>query len=356
MNRTLKVLLLAGTATTFLAVATPSRGQTQPGTAPTTHPATPPAGVDPATHAAHIAQGTGAQAQPAAPAADNAELVKQLAELRTQITQLQAAIAQGHAAGGAPQPMPQGGMKQGMPMGKSSMQGMGMSRMGSGSMPQGNSGMSGMSGGGSGMQGMSGGGGSGGMSGAMMDDDMMMGGMPAGGGGGGMMGMMDQMMSMGMSRMGGGMNAGSMSSALPGFPGASHIYHLGATGFFLDHGSHITLTVDQQKQLGEIKEQSLLNQATLQRKVDQAEQELWDLTGAEAPDAAKIEAKAREIEQARTEQRVSFIRDVGKAAVVLTDEQRRQLTGMAPPSPAPANQPGAMPGMGGGAGGGMSDM
>jgi len=248
-------------------------------------------------------------------------------------------------------------MKQGMPMGKSSMQGSGMSRMGSGSMPQGNSGMSGMSGGGSGMQGMSGG--SGGGMGMMDMDKMMMGGMgggSGGGGGGGMMGMMDQMMGMGMSRMGGGMNTGGMASALPGFPGASHIYHLGATGFFLDHGSHITLTVDQQKQLGEIKEQSLLGQSTLQRKIDQAEQELWDLTGADAPDAAKVEGKAREIEQLKSEQRISFIRDVGKAAAVLTDEQRKQLTGMMPANPAPANQPGAMPGMGGGAGGGMSDM
>ncbi|MBX3403776.1 MAG: hypothetical protein KF699_10240 [Phycisphaeraceae bacterium] len=305
----------------------------------------PPAGVDPATHAAHVAQGAGAHPQPAAQPVDNAELAKQLAELRAQIAQLQAALAQGKAAGGSPQTMPQGGMKQGMPMGKSSMQGTGMSRMGSGSMPQGNSGtssMPGMSGGGSGM----------------MDD--MMGGMSGGSGGmsggGGMMGMMDQMMGMGMARMGGGMNTGGMASALPGFPGASHIYHLGATGFFLDHGSHITLTVEQQKQLGEIKEQSLLGQSTLQRKIDQAEQELWDLTGADAPDAAKVEGKAREIEQLKSEQRISFIRDVGKAAAVLTDEQRKQLTGMMPANPAPANQPGAMPGMGGGAGGGMSDM
>ncbi len=314
----------------------------------------PPAGVDPATHAAHVAQGAGAH-QPAAQPVDNAELAKQVAELRAQIAQLQAALAQGQAAGGSPQPMPQGGMKQGMPMGKSSMQGTGMSRMGSGSMPQGNSGMSGMSGGGSGMLGMSGGSGTGGGMGMMDMDKMMMGGMGGGSGGGGMMGMMDQMMSMGMSRMGGGMNTGGMASALPGFPGASHLYHLGATGFFLDHGSHITLTVDQQKQLGEIKEQSLLNQSTLQRKIDQAEQELWDLTGADAPDAAKVEGKAREIEQLKSEQRISFIRDVGKAAAVLTDEQRKQLTGMMPPTPAPANQPGAMPGMGG-AGGGMGDM
>ena len=336
MNRTRASLitLIVGMA---LSSATLAQSQPPAGTKP-------PAGVDPATHAAHVAQGTAAHVQPGGQPVDNAELAKQLAELRTQIAQLQAALAQGQAAGGAPQPMPQGGMKQGMPMGKSSMQGTGMSRMGSGSMPQGNSGMSG---GGSGMPGMSGrsGGGMG-----MMDMDKMMMGGSSGGGGGGMMGMMDQMMGMGMSRMGGGMNTGGMASALPGFPGASHIYHLGATGFFLDHGSHITLTVDQQKQLGEIKEQSLLNQSTLQRKIDQAEQELWDLTGADSPDAAKIEAKAREIEQFKTEQRISFIRDVGKAAAALTDDQRRQLTGMSPANPAP--QPGAMPGMGGG----MSDM
>jgi Spy/CpxP family protein refolding chaperone len=181
----------------------------------------------------------------------------------------------------------------------------------------------------------------------------MMGGMGGGASAGGMatgggMGMMDEMMAMGTSRMGGG--SGSMISALPGFPGASHIYHVGATGFFLDHATHITLTPEQQRQLNQIKEQSLLDQATQQRKIDQAEQDLWNLTGADSPDAAKIEAKAREIAQLQAEQRTSFIRDVGKAAAVLADEQRKQLTGMAAPNPAPQGMPagGAMPGMGGG--------
>lgn len=312
-----------------------------------------PPGVDAATHAAHAAQGGVAHSAPNQPV-DNTELARQLAELRAQIAQLQASLAQGHAAGAIPQPMAPASMQPGMQMNPQRMgAGMGTNRMASGAMPQGGAAMPGMSGGGGGM-GMMGmdqmkmsgmGGGAGGMSGG--------GGMA---GGTGMMGMMDQMMGMGMSRMGGGMNTGGMASALPGFPGASHIYHLGATGFFLDHGSHITLSVDQQKQLGMMKEQSLLNQATLQRRIDQAEQELWDLTGADAPDATKVEAKAREIEQLKTEQRIAFIRDVGKAAAVLTDEQRQQLTGMAPANPTPApTQPGAMQGMGG-ANGGMSDM
>lgn len=312
--------------------------------------------VDAATHAAHAAQGGAAHSAPGQPV-DNTELARQLAELRAQIAELQASLAQGHAAGAIPQPMAPASMQPGMQMNPQRMgAGMGTNRMASGAMPQGGAAMPGMSGGNSSMQGMSGGGG--GM-GKMGTDQMKMSGMSGGGGmagGAGMMGMMDQMMGMGMSRMGGGMNAGGMASALPGFPGASHIYHLGATGFFLDHGSHITLSVDQRKQLGMMREQSLLNQATLQRRIDQAEQELWDLTGAEAPDATKVEAKAREIEQLKTEQRIAFIRDVGKAAAVLTDEQRQQLTGMAPANPAPApTQPGAMQGMGG-ANAGMSDM
>ena len=145
--------------------------------------------------------------------------------------------------------------------------------------------------------------------------------------------MMDKMMAKGMSQMGGGMNTGSMVSALPGFPGASHIYHLGATGFFLDHATHITLTNDQQTQLNQIKEASLSEQATLERKIEQGEQELWTLTASDAPDGAKVEAKAREIEKLRADQRIAFMRDVGKAAAVLTDEQRKQLTGMLPPAP-----------------------
>jgi len=338
MNRTRTSLygLIAGSV---LSVATVAQSQSTGGTQP-------PPGVDPATHAAHVAQGAGAHAQPTAQVDEKAEFAQQIAELRAQVARLQAALDQGHAAGGVPQPMPSG-MQPGM--GMSGMSGMGMSQMGSGSMPQSNSGMSGMAAGGSGMQGMSGGGGMG----MMGMDNMMMGGMGGMSGGAPSGGMMDQMMGMGMSRMGGGMSMGGMASALPGFPGASHIYHVGATGFFLDHGSHITLTVEQQKQLAEIKEQSLLNQATLQRRVDQAEQELWGLTGGDEPDAAKVEAKVREIEQLKSEQRISFIRDIGKAAGVLTDDQRKQLTGMMPANPFAANQPGPMPGMGGG---GMGNM
>lgn len=172
-------------------------------------------------------------------------------------------------------------------------------------------------------------------------------GAPAGGMSGGGMGM-DQM------EMAGMMGTGAMSSgaagtmpqsALPGFPGASHLYHIGATGFFLDHPQHIWLTTEQQAALNRAKEQALLAKSSTDRAIAQAEQELWMLTAADQPDAAKIQAKIREIETLRGDERLGFIRAVGDASKLLTDDQRKSLTGFAPPAPAnPLAVPGsAMP-------------
>lgn len=332
MNCTPKALLMAATATAFLAFAIPSLAQTQPATPPTAHPATPPAGVDPATHAAHLKQA------PAAADA-NSELVNQIAALRAEVAKLQAALTQGHTV------QPPAGTGAGMAMGgKGKMQ----KPMGSGQMkpmqpmqPQAApaaGGMAAMPGSqpaaGSGM--------------GMMDmDDKMMGGM--GGGGGGMMdGMMQKMdgmmkmMGMGDMPMGGAGSPAAMAmpSALPGFPGASHIYHIGATGFFLDHPEHITLTLEQQTVLSQKKEQALLQQAQFKRRVEEAEQELWVLTAADQPDAAAIDTKVQQIAKLQGDQRIAFIRACGEAATVLTDEQRKQLTGMLPPASTPPNMPG----------------
>ena len=164
---------------------------------------------------------------------------------------------------------------------------------------------------------------------------------PAAGMSGGGMGMMDmdKMEMAGMMGMMGGMSGkgGSsmaMSSALPGFPGATHIYHLGAPGFFLDHKTHIALTTEQTAALNKAKEQARLAKSTADRTVAQAEQELWMLTAADQPDAAAIEAKIREIEKVRGDERLAFIRSVGEASKLLTDAQRKSLTGFAPPAPA----------------------
>ena len=137
----------------------------------------------------------------------------------------------------------------------------------------------------------------------------------------------------GMAMMGQmkGMSQMQMPSALPGFAGASHIYHIGATSFFLNHSQHITLTQEQQVKLNQIKEKVLLGQATFDRWISQAEQELWVLTSSDAPDATNIEAKIREIEKLRSDKRIAYIRAVGEAAGVLTDEQRQTLVGNLPP-------------------------
>ena len=120
-------------------------------------------------------------------------------------------------------------------------------------------------------------------------------------------------------------------SSLPGVPGASHLYHVGSTGFFLDQ-SQLTLSTDQKTSLNRIKEAALLERGNAERRIEQAEQELWTLTGADQPDAAKVEAKTREIEQLRANERLAFIRAVGEATKLLTPEQRNALLGT-PSSP-----------------------
>ena len=143
------------------------------------------------------------------------------------------------------------------------------------------------------------------------------------------MGMMNGKGMSGMAMMGQmkGIGQMQMPSALPGFAGASHIYHIGATSFFLDHSQHITLTQEQQVKLNQIKEKVLLGQATFDRWISEAEQELWVLTSSDTPAAAKIETKIREIEKLRSDKRIAYIRAVGEAARVLTDEQRQTLVG-----------------------------
>ncbi len=349
--------------------------------------------IDPA-HAAHVAAGT---MPPDAPAGDPA-LTQQLADLQTKVTQLQTSLAKS-APPAAAAPMP--GMPAAAPPAAPATappMAMGMGKMKPGGMPGMKAGaaaapsMAGMSGspapaaGGMGMMGMMdkmmgmmdkmmgmGGGGAmppaapmAGMGMIDMDDKMEM---PPMGGAGAMppvapapamspgMGMDAMQMAgmMGMSPMGGGSPAAMTPSALPGFPGASHLYHIGATGFFLDHPQHIALTLEQQAGLNQAKQQAAFAKSTADLAAAQVEQELWMLTAADQPDAAKIEAKIRENEKIRGDERLAFIRAVGEASKLLTDEQRKSLTGFAPPAPAPAAAPMAAPGAAMPAGG-MPDM
>jgi Spy/CpxP family protein refolding chaperone len=241
------------------------------------------------------------------------DLSTQIAELRAAIARLEASIAQRSAG----RPSASGGMQGGM-MGRK---------------PGGAGAMGGMMGAGMGM------GGAGAMQGGMMDD---MGEMMPMASAGGMQGMDSGEMSMEMGMMG-MMGMGSMgpqrdsamsglrASSLPGFPGASHVYHIGATGFFLDHPEHISLDTAQQQELNRLKQSALLAKASTQRKINEAEQQLWELTAADQPDADQIQAKVEETAKLRGQQRLDFIRAVGEAAKVLTDEQRQILLGLMQP-------------------------
>ena len=259
--------------------------------------------------------------QATAGAADQSkQLADQVAELRAQVARLQAAQTTG--TGGRTKPVAPAKMGAGASMGR----GMGMEKgemampmpmeqgeMGAmpagGGMPMGE------------MAGMPPGGGKSNMAAAPAPAMGMccmgeMGAMPAGGAG-----------------MGAGAPAGGMAgmnaptSAMPGQAGASHMYHIGSTGFFLNHSQHITLTSDQKTALNRLKEKAMLDRASEQRRIDQGEQELYALTGADQPDSAKIQAKIGEIEKMRGEQRMSFIMTVGEATKVLSSEQRQALLG-----------------------------
>jgi Spy/CpxP family protein refolding chaperone len=243
------------------------------------------------------------QRSDAASAAAPGDLGPELRRLQGKVAELEAALATQHREKYGPDAS--GGKSKMKSMNK--MGGMGMGKMG-------------------GMKNMS------------QDSDSQMSGMGMMGQGMGGMGMMSNMkgkkgmMGMGMMGMNPAMSSDSMAgmdmpSALPGFPGASHVYHIGQTGFFLDHSEHITLTDEQQKKLNSIKESSLLATSTAEREIAEAEQELWKLTAADEPDIKKIEAKAKEIAQLQVKNRIAFIRSVGEAASVLTKEQRQALVG-----------------------------
>lgn len=130
-----------------------------------------------------------------------------------------------------------------------------------------------------------------------------------------------------------------LASAQPGIPGVSHLYHIGATGLFLNHAEHLSLTTKQLAALNVMKQKALFSKATTQRKIDQAEQELWELTGADEPDTARIQSKVEAIEKLRGEQRIAFIVSVDQTTKLLTDEQREILLGTKEPDAAPADVP-----------------
>lgn len=227
-------------------------------------------------------------------ATSEASLAEQLTELRAKVARIEAALEQNHQ------------VQSSAPVVRSHHEGMGH---GGGNMS---------------------------MSGAGMKRGMGMMGQKSRIGMGGMSMMGKGMRMMGMMKGMGGSQGMAMQSVLPGFPGASHLYHIGGTSFLLDHADHIQLTTEQQSALNQIKEKTALEQATTERKIEEAEQQLWQATASDRPDASAIAATIREIEKLRGDQRLAFIRAIGEAAKVLTHDQHQTLTGAhsAPTSPA----------------------
>lgn len=259
-----------------------------------------------------------ATAQPAnANASSNDRMAQQIEQLRAQVAQLQATLDQQRQSGrpmGSPGPaaaqQPAGGMQpSAMQSDSGCCMGMNMHKGEMGMPPEGMAMPQSM----------------------MMDEMRRMGGTSGSSPSGSMSGMGGGGMPASPGMNMGGSQPGSeprSTSSLPGMPGGSHLYHIGSTGFFLDQ-PQITLTDQQQSTLNGIKERALLQRSDADRRVEEAEQELWVLTGADQPDSGRIQAKAREIEQIRTEQRLAFIAAVGEATKVLTAEQRAQLLGTA---------------------------
>ena len=258
------------------------------------------------------------------PNKDPQALLDQITELQAEVAKLRAAVQQTD-----PMKRSRAGSRMKMGGGRAMVVMDDMGGMGTGQnrgMSQGSGGGMGMMGDQGEMGGMSPGGRSSGAGGGMgMMDEGEMGGMSSGG----EMGMccMGEMggMTEGMKRS--GMGSMRSSSTMPGQPGASHLYHIGSTGFFLNHSKHITLTPEQKMTLNRLKEKALLDRTTAQRRMGQAEQDLYILTGADQPDPAKIQAKVAEIEKLRTDQRMTFIRAVSEAVNVLTHDQHQALLG-----------------------------
>ena len=96
--------------------------------------------------------------------------------------------------------------------------------------------------------------------------------------------------------------------------------------------------------MADICTQALLWRSEFNRRIQELEEQLWLLTASDMPNLSSIEAKVREIEKLHGDGRLTFIKDVGEAAKVLTNEQRQTLlgqispTGHAAPTGMPASQ------------------
>jgi hypothetical protein len=127
--------------------------------------------------------------------------------------------------------------------------------------------------------------------------------------------------------------------------GPPHLYALAADSFFLDQARALGLSGEQQGSLAVLKESAAMAYATTQRKIDQAEQDLWMLSTSNTPDLAMIEKHIEGIGRLTGHQRMDFIRALREAAGILTDAQRDGVVSHSAPVQ-PGTQPPAPSGSG----------
>lgn len=147
-----------------------------------------------------------------------------------------------------------------------------------------------------------------------------------------------------MNEMPASMDHDNMKAAPPAQPpledsGPPALLHIGAKGFFIDRPQTFTPRADQAKTLSDIKERTTMDMMAADKNIQEAEQQLWRLTANERPNLAEIEAKTREVEKLRADQRIVFIRAIAEAANLLTAEQKESLLRSKSPAGKPDEKP-----------------
>lgn len=111
-------------------------------------------------------------------------------------------------------------------------------------------------------------------------------------------------------------------------PPSSHLLHLGAARFFLNHGPRLGLTPTQRGALRTIRDDATVAWSKRDEEIARTEAELWEETGAARVLLPEVDAKVGQIEHLRAVQRMEYIRAVEQAAEILDEAQRQVLLGL----------------------------
>lgn len=145
-----------------------------------------------------------------------------------------------------------------------------------------------------------------------------------------------------MGRMGGMMGSGT--DMMGGNPMMSHMSEMGMRSghgsaerpwltMALHHREKLGLSADQTKTLESLRSEFEKQAIRQSAEIQVAETELADLLRAEPVDLAKVEAKLRQLESARTDLRLARIKTLAEGKAALTPEQRKKLESLGSRAP-----------------------